>query len=282
MNQKFLTNKFKNYFFILLGTLFISLGVVLFFIPNSFTTGGTPGMAILIHKLTDFSMGTIIFLINVPLIALGTKYLGKSFALRTIIAIILISVFIDTFSFLNLQAITHNILLASLFGGAFIGFGVGFIIKGNASAGGTTTIAKIIAANSEIKPSQVILFIDFLIILSSIYVFDDIEKALWSTISIYVTARCIDIVLTGALSKKVVHIVSNKAEFLSEVIAQNLGEQGSIVKGVDLKSQKNKTIIFIVVDVKKLGLLREIIQQNDPNAFMIVMEASEMLGRDNH
>ncbi len=282
MRQTFFSKELKNYTFILIGTLFISLAVVLFFIPNSFTTGGTPGMAILIHKLTNLSMGTIILLINVPLIVLGIKYLGRAFALRTIIAITLISLFIDVFVYLELNAITHNILLASLFGGALIGFGVGFIIKGNASAGGTTTIAKLVASKSEIKPSQVILFMDFLIIVSSIYVFNDIEKALWSTISIYITARCIDIVLTGALSKKVVHIVSNKAEFLSEVISENLGEHGSIVRGVDLNNQNDKTIIFIVVDVKKLGLLREIIQNNDPNAFMIVMEASEMLGRGSH
>ena len=160
-----------------------------------------------------------------------------------------------------------------------IGLGVGFIIKANASAGGSTIIARIVSANSHIKAAQVILYIDILIVVSSIYVFKDFEKALWSIMSIYVTAKAIDVVLTGTLSTKVIHIASNKAEILSEKISQTLGEQGTILKGSGLFQKEDKTLIFIVVDVKKLAILREIIRENDPEAFMIVMEASEMLGR---
>lgn len=270
----------KNSFYLLLGTFFIALSVVLFFLPNSITTGGTPGMAILLHHLTGFSIGSMIIAINVPLLIWGGKYLGKVFAIKTIIAIVLISFFIDLFANLfTFEPLTSNILLASIFGGLIIGLGVGFIIKANASAGGSTIIARIVSANSHIKAAQVILYIDILIVVSSIYVFKDFEKALWSIMSIYVTAKAIDVVLTGTLSTKVIHIASNKAEILSEKISQTLGEQGTILKGSGLFQKEDKTLIFIVVDVKKLGILREIIRENDPEAFMIVMEASEMLGR---
>ena len=270
----------KNSFYLLLGTSFIALSVVLFFLPNSITTGGTPGMAILLHHLTGFSIGSMIIAINVPLLIWGGKYLGKVFAIKTIIAIVLISFFIDLFANLfTFEPLTSNILLASIFGGLIIGLGVGFIIKANASAGGSTIIARIVSANSHIKAAQVILYIDILIVVSSIYVFKDFEKALWSIMSIYVTAKAIDVVLTGTLSTKVIHIASNKAEILSEKISQTLGEQGTILKGSGLFQKEDKTLIFIVVDVKKLGILREIIRENDPEAFMIVMEASEMLGR---
>ncbi|MFA9374799.1 MAG: YitT family protein [Poseidonibacter sp.] len=280
MTKIFSKKELKNNLFILLGTLCISLAVVLFFLPNNITTGGTPGMAILLHHVSGFSIGAMVIAINIPLLIWGGKYLGRLFAIRTILAIILISFFIDFFSkFLELEALTNNILLSSVFGGIIIGFGVGLIIKGNASAGGSTIVARIVASNSHIKPAQVILFIDLFIILCSIYVFKDIEKALWSIMSIYMTSKAIDIVLTGPLSTKVIHIASNKAELLSEKISESLAEEGTIIKGSGLLKEQDKTLILIVLDVKKLAQLRNIINENDPEAFMIVMEASEMLGR---
>ena len=280
MSKIFTTNELKNNFFIVFGTILIALSVVLFFVPNNFTTGGTPGMALLISKLTGFSIGSMVIAINIPLLIWGYKYLGKKFAIKTIFTIVLSSILIDFFA-LTLKGfvLTNNILLASVFGGLIIGFGVGLIIKGNASAGGSTIIARIVAANSHIKPAQVILFIDVIIVLCSIYVFRDLEKALWSIMSIYVTAKAIDVVLTGTLSTKVIHIATNKAEELGEAIASNLNEQGTIINASGLYKHEEKTLIFIVIDVKKLALLREIISQTDEDAFMIVMEASEMLGR---
>lgn len=280
MSKLFTSNELNNSLFILLGALLISLSVVLFFLPNNFTTGGTPGLAILLHHLSGFSIGSMIIAINVPLLIWGTKYLGKKFAIKTIITILLISFFIDLFTeVFSSIIITENILLASIFGGLTVGFGVGFIIKGNSSAGGSTIIARIVSSKSHIKPAQVIFLIDILIVFASIYVFNDIEKALWSIMSIYVTSKAIDIVLTGTLSTKVIHIATNKVDELSLAITNYLGEEGTILKGSALTTKENKTLIFIVVDIKKIALLKEVIQQTDEDAFMIVMEASEMLGR---
>jgi len=280
MNNLFSKNEILNYIYIILGSLAIALGVVLFFIPNDFTTGGTPGMGILLHHLTGLSIGTLVVAINVPLLIWGYKYLGFTFAVKTILSIVLISLFIDLLSltFDNPTLVT-NILLASVFGGAVVGLGVGLIIKANASAGGSTIIARIVSANSHIKPAHVILFIDVIIVVSSIYVFKDFEKALWSIMSIYVTAKVIDVVLTGTLTTKVIHIASNKPDILSRKISQTLGHEGTVLKGSGIYKDEDKTLIFIVLDIKKLGTLKQIIQENDPEAFMIVMEASDMLGR---
>lgn len=280
MSKIFPTNELKDYIFLLFGALLIALAVVLFFIPNHFTTGGTPGMAILLHHLSGFSISSMVIAINVPLIIWGIKYIGKKFAAKTIITIILISVFIDFFT-QNLTeiVITNNILLASIFGGIIIGFGVGLIIKGNSSAGGSTIIARIAYENARIKPAKVIMLIDILIVACSIYIFKDIEKALWSIISIYATSKSIDMVLTGTLTTKVIHITTNKAEELSIAISDNLEEKGTILTGSGLKNNEGKKIIFLVIDVKKISRLKEIIKQTDDQAFMLVMEASEMLGR---
>ncbi len=273
-------NEVKNFINIVIGTFLVSLGVVLFFVSNNFTTGGTPGMALLLHHLSGFTIGSMILAINIPLLVIGIKYLGKMFATRTIVAILLISLFVDLFlEVLHLKGLSENIILAAIFGGAIIGLGVGLILQGNASAGGSTIIAKIVCANSEIKPGQVILFVDFFIIVSSIYVFGDIDKALWSIISIYVTSRCIDLFLSGNPTKKIVHLVSNQPEKLSEKIINTLGDNGTIIKGTGLHINQQKNIIFIVVELGKLRMLRELIKENDPDAFMVVMDASELLGR---
>ena len=274
------SHEIKNALFILLGALCISLSVVLFFVPHSFTTGGTPGMAILLHHLTGFSIGSMVIAINLPLLLIGIKYLGKMFAARTIIAIALISFFVDYIpSVTSFDLLISNILVASVFGGVIIGLGVGLIIKGNSSAGGSTIIARIVSNNSHIKPAQVILAIDVLIVVASIYVFKDFEKAVLSIMSIYATSKAIDVVLTGTLSTKVIHIATNQPQKLSAKIQQVLGNEGTILKGTALNPNEDKTLIFIVIDVKKLAVLRQIIEETDKEAFMIVMEASEMLGR---
>jgi len=274
-----LKSEIKNYIYIIVGTALISLGVVLFFVSNNFTTGGTPGMALLLHHLSGFTIGSMVLIINIPLLIIGMRYLGKMFAIRTVFAIVLISFFIDFFiEVLHIEGLTGDILLAAIFGGATIGIGVGLILQGNASAGGSTIIAKIVSANSEIKPGQVILFLDFWIIVSSIFVFGDVEKALWSIISIYITSRCIDLLLSGRPTKKVVHLSSKKVKTLSSKIIKILGDSGTILQGTGLHVSEEKSIIFILVEIEKLRHLREIIKENDPDAVMVVMDASELLG----
>ncbi|WP_024955580.1 YitT family protein [Sulfurospirillum arcachonense] len=270
----------KNYTFLSLGSFFVALGVVLFFITNNITTGGTPGAAILLHHFTGYSVGTMMIVLNIPLLMIGIKYIGKQFAIRTIVTIVLTSFCVDFLSdTLNLTGLTQNIFLSTVFGGALIGLGVGFMFQGNSSAGGSSIVAKVICANSEIKHGQVILFIDVIIVLSSIYIFKDVEKALWSLVSIYVTSRCIDVFLSGNPSKKVVHLVSDKTEEISEKIIQKLGNYGSIVNCTGLHVDEPKRIIFIVVELSRLRVLRELIKETDPDAFMVVMDASELLGR---
>lgn len=275
-----LISELKNAACIVLGALALALGIVLFLLPNKVATGGTPGMAILLHHLSGLPAGALMVAINVPLLLAGFRYLGGLFAVRTVAAILLSSLLVDLFAeLLQLEALSDNLLLATLYGGIAVGIGVGLILRGNASAGGSTVIARIVSSRSEIKPGQVILLIDMLIIVSSGFVFRDVERALWSLISIYVTARCIDMLLTGAPTEKIVHIVSERTELLSRKISESLGGSGTILRGTGLDPEQAKTMIFVTVEARRITLLRDIIRSNDPEAFMVVMEASEMLGR---
>lgn len=270
----------RHYLFIILGSFFIAYGVIAFLVGNDILTGGSPGFALLLYHLTGFSIGSMVLAYNIPLLILGWKFLGKQFAFRTILTILSISFFTDFLhKYLHVKSVVDDLVLASIFGGVLIGLGAGLLFRANSSAGGSTLIAKIINEYFEIKPSWIILFVDLCIIVTSIFVFIDIQKALWSIICIYVTSRIIDVTLSGGVKQKVVHITSEKVELLCKEITSKLRKEGSVLYGIDLFYEQEKKIIFIIVPLSKLRLLRHIIYENDPEAVMVVMDATELLGR---
>ena len=282
MNNFSTKNEIINYAFIISGSFVLALAVVGFFLPNQMVTGGTAGLALLLHYITPLTIGSLIALINLPLLILGSRYLGKMFAIRTVITIVLISLFIDFFAqIIKLEPFILDTILSSIFGGIFIGLGLALVIKGNSSAGGSTIIAKIISSKTEIKPAQVILVIDTIIILSALFILEDRAKILWSIISIYITSKMIDYILTGSLNKKVVYLVTQKTEELKKLITDELGPEGTIIKGDGLFEGQEKKMILIVVEVTKLQRLRQMVKETDPEGFLIITEASEMLGRGN-
>lgn len=271
-----------NYSFIILGSLVMSAGIVGFLAPNHIATGGTAGLAIVLNQVFHLSIGLLMALINIPLLLVSLKYLGKKFAISTIICIASIVFFVDLFAkVIQLQSFSNNLMLATLYGGVTVGAGLGLIFKGGASAGGGTILAKIIAANTSIKSSTVILVLDALVVASAGFVFNSMELALWSLISIYVASKLIDLILVGANNQKIVHISSAKSlKELSLIITENLGISGTIIKGNDLGDTEYKDIIFLMIDKNKLTPLKQLVLQYDVNVKMIVMEATEVLGKE--
>jgi len=269
-----------NYLFISIGSVFLAFGVVGFLSPNDIATGGTAGLAIIFHTLFNLSIGTLFALINIPLLAVSIKYLGKYFALKTTIAIILMGGFIDILAKgFELNALSNDPILATLYGGVLVGAGLGFIFKGGGSAGGGTIIASIITSKSTFKTGTVMLVLDAIVIIAAGFVFNSVELALWSMISIYTATKLIDLILTGRPNEIIVHISSDKPlSELGVIINNMMNVSGTIVKGNSLSSTENKDIIFVVVPKNKLNVLKHIVKTHDQQAKMIVMEASELLG----
>ena len=276
--------KFKdeilNYVYILLGSLIMAFGVVSFLSPNHIATGGTAGLAIVLHSVVNLSIGVLMALVNIPLIIIGWKYLGQKFALKTVICILLIVVFVDLFAqVFKTPNLSNNLMLAALYGGVSVGSGLGLIFKGGASAGGGTILAKIISTKTNLKTSSVILILDALVVISAAYVFKSIELGLWSLISIYVGSKLIDTILVGAQNQKIVHISSSKNLIeLSRIISESIGVSGTIDNGNDLNSSEKKDIIFIMIDKNRINTLKQIVYHYDSEVKMIVMEATEVLG----
>ena len=272
-----------QYIYVLLGTMSMAFAVVCFLSPNNMVTGGGIGIALILHYIiTSLTIGTLIMLVSVPFILLGFIYFGKQYTFKTLLAMLSTSFFTDFFrEFLHLKPLTDDVLLAAIFGGIFIGLGVGLVIKGRSSTGSTSVVGEIVAMKSKFKASEVLLSIDVTIMFAYIFVYGDLKKALYSMIGVYVTAKVIDVILTGRPSKKVVKIVSNNVEALTEQIRERIEEHGTIFTGIGLHHQKQtKTMILVTVETSKIQLLKDIIREYDPEAFLIISEASEFLGRD--
>jgi len=270
----------KSYSYIFLGSFFLALGMVGFLAPNQIATGGTAGLAIVLHYIFPIPIGVLMLLINIPLLLVSVKYLGKTFAFKTIAAILLIVLMIDGLSeFVQLEPLSNIPLLATLYGGVGVGIGLGLIFKGGGSAGGGTIIAKIVTSKFDLKTGQVILLLDSIVVVLAGIVFNSIELALWSMISIFVASKLVDLVLTGRPSEKIVHISSLKnLEGLSKEIIDVLGVTGTIIKGNDLNFDENKHIIFIIIDRNRISALTNLVYNFDSEARMVIMEATELLG----
>ena len=275
-----INNELQRYIYIAIGATLLAMGVVMFLMPNQIVSGGTPGISILINYFTGIPAGMIMFIINVPLVLMSIKYIGKGFTIRTIFSIVTSSFMVDFFrEYLHIIAWTNEPILASMFGGIFIGLGLGFIIAGNASAGGPSIVARIVANKMHWKEGNVIIALDILIVLSAGIVFSSIESTLWSLISVYTTARCMDILISGRPTKKVIHISSKKVEILSEQIIRKFGKEGVILNGLGFDKVEKRQLLMLVIDNNKIPELRAMMHKYDPDGFLVIIEASELLGR---
>ena len=271
----------KQYIFIILGSFAMAFGTVCFLSPNEIITGGGVGISLLLHAIfPQITLGIIIAVVSIPFLILSYIYFGKYYLFKTFIVVLLLSTFTDILKeVLKIEAITHDILLAAVFGGIFIGLGVGLVIKGRASTGSTSVVGEIVEKKTKYKAAEVLLAIDAVIMFASVFVYNDIDKSLYSMLSVYVGIRVLDIILTGRPSKKIVNIVSKNVEVLKEQIRERIEEHGTILTGIGLHQGQNKTIIYVTVDAGKIDLLKNLITKYDPDAFMIITEASEFLGR---
>lgn len=263
----------KKYLFIFIGASSLALGVVLFLIPNHIVAGGTPGISILINYFTGIPAGVLMFLINIPLVLMSMRYISKEFALRTVFSIVVSSSVVDILrEYFHVTAWTNDPILASIFGGIAIGIGLGFIIAGNASAGGPSIIARYIADRMQWKQNNVIIALDFMIVIAAGIAFAKVESALLSLIVVYATGQALNAIISGRPSKKAVHIFSKNAKLLRQHIIAALGKNEVVFEGVSEAEQ----LLILIIDNTQIRVVREIVKKHDQEGFLVVIEASEL------
>jgi len=277
------SNELKNSIFILLGSLCISLSVVLFFVPHNFTTGGTPGMAILLHHLSGFSIGSMVVAINIPLLFLGWKLLNVRIAIRSIYSIIILSQLLQFFHFLQDPKYffihDNDILSATLFNSLFTGIGIACILKAHSSIGGTNIIAQFLNKYIPwVTNNQFMIILDAAVIILSFIFFHNMKIVMFSVLSVFFIGQIADIILIKLKSNEVAYIITNKASQIKLKILQDIKRGATEIQANGSYSNTEKTILMCVANKKQISQLRAITYNIDPKAFIIIHKAQSIDG----
>ncbi len=281
---------FIDYSLILIGSFVLAAGYVYFITPHRIVPGGVYGIAIVVHYLTEgvFSfwpegipIGLFGLVLNIPLTIAGIKILGPRFGIKTIVGFVLASGFIDLIAYLRPESyapLVTDVLLSCIYGGVLIGAGLGLIFKSRATSGGSDIVAMIIAKYTRIQLGRLMIYVDSAIVLLGLAVFQDWHIPLYSLIVIFITGRAIDLILEGADYNKALLIVSKKHPEIKEKILNDLERGGTYLKGEGMFTAQEKQIIYTVVSRREVAILEEYISRIDPDAFITVMDAREILG----
>jgi uncharacterized membrane-anchored protein YitT (DUF2179 family) len=271
---------FKAYTLIVLGTFIMGVAYVYFISPYKFAPGGVYGIAIVLHHLFNFPIGLSGILMDIPLTILGFWILGPRFGAKTIIGMLLLSSWISALEYFHGYApfVPNQPLLSALYGGVLIGIGLGLVFKSKATSGGSDIIAMIISKHINIPLGQLIIYVDSAIVLVSWIAFKDPLIPLISWIIIFITGKVVDVVIEGMNYDKTLFIISDKYEEIRDKIINDLKRGGTYVHGNGMYDGNKKTIIYTVVTRRELMILQSFIHKVDPDAFLTVINANEVLG----
>ncbi len=280
---------FLNYSLMLVGSLILASGFVLFITPHKIVPGGVYGVSIVIHFLTEgmfswapngFPIGLMGLILNIPLTIIGIKILGPLFGIKTIIGFFLTSAFMDGITLIrgDHALVEGDPLLSAIFGGVLIGFGLGLIFNAKATSGGSDIIAMIFAKYTRLPIGQLIIYIDSVIVLVGLAAFGDWRIPLYSWIVIFITGKVVDVTMQGISYDKTLFIISDQYEQIRLKIIEDLNRGGTFIAGKGMFNGAEKTIIFTVVNRREVAILQEFIHQVDPKAFVTVVNAQEILG----
>ncbi len=279
---------FIAYALITLGAFILAAGFVLFIDPHRIAPGGVYGIGIIVHYLTQgvFSwapeglpIGTVGLILNIPLTILGIKILGPRFGVKTVVGFLLSSIFIDLLHILfGYAPLVDDMLLSSVFGGVFIGFGLGLIFKSKATSGGSDIIAMIFAKYTRLPLGQLMIYVDSAIVLLALLAFKDWKIPMYSWIVIYITGKVIDMTIQGVSYDKTLFIVSDKWIEIRDKIINDLERGGTLINVTGMYQGKEKKMIFTNVSRREVYMLKDFIKSIDPLAFITVIDANEILG----
>lgn len=273
----------KEYIMIILGAFIMAVGFVVFVSPLKLAPGGVYGIAIILHHLFGFPIGISGIALDIPLFLIGTLWLGPKFGLKTIAGIISLSGFISLLEYLYgydpLIADPSAQFLLVLFGGVFIGLGLGLVFKSRATSGGTDIIAMILSKYLKHLPIGALLItVDSVVVLIALIAFKDWSIPLYSFVVIYMTGAIADKVIAGFSSDKVVLIISEKYDAIRERILKDLERGGTFLKAEGMYNYSDKKVIYVAVSRKQLPQLIYYVHEIDKKAFISVLDASSTLG----
>jgi uncharacterized membrane-anchored protein YitT (DUF2179 family) len=271
----------RDFSLLALGTLIQAVGLRIFLIPAELASGGVSGIAQLINYYTNWPIGLMVFIGNVPLFLIGWRFLGgRRFAMRTGFAIATLSFFTDALLWLPFfprHGLTNDLVLNSLYGAVVAGIGYGLVYRGQGTSGGSDILARILNHYRGIPITQSYLITDTAVILGAGFIFGW-DKALYAIITLYVSGLVVDTTMEGAGTVRTALIVTSQPVGVAERILKVMERGVTVLSGTGAYTGKERPVLYTVVTRSEVQLLKTIVHEADEQAFMVIGAAHEALG----
>lgn len=267
---------FKRSIFLLLGAFIVAVALEMFLIPNKIIDGGVIGISMMLNFVTAWNLGLLIFCINIPFILMALKSLGKKFIINTLAATMLLAIATNIVT--GCEPITHDLLLATIFGGMFLGLGVGLILRNSASLDGTEMLSIVLSKRLKIVSVGELLMGMNLFIYTAAGFLLGWERAMYSILTYFVASKVIDVVLEGLDKAKSVRIVSDFSQEIGDCIMKELNVSVTYMKTRGGYSKQEKILTFCVVNKFDIPKLKEVVHDIDPRAFIVTEDVHEVEG----
>ncbi|AWB42852.1 hypothetical protein DCC85_00425 [Paenibacillus sp. CAA11] len=274
-NKRTAINIMLRCLFIIIGAVIYAVALELFLVPNQITDGGITGVAVIVAYLSEWSLGLFLFLFNLPFLLIGYKQIGKTFALSTLLGIVVMSVV--TVLLHHVDGVVKDTLLAFVFGGILLGLGSGIAIRFGGSLDGTEIVAILLAKKLPFSVGEIIMFFNLFILGSAGFIFGW-DQALFSILAYYIASKAIDITVDGLNESKSVWIISERIDDIGDAIINRLGRGVTYLAGEGGFSGDPKKVIFCVITRLEEAKLKEIVNQFDENAFLAVGNIHDVKG----
>lgn len=268
----------KDILFIIAGVVSAGFGLKGFLLPNDFIDGGTTGISLIVSELSNFSFPIILVLINIPFVLLALKVIDRPFAIKVGLSIIGLSL---CTAFVPFPEVTHDKLLVAVFGGFFLGAGIGLSIRGGAVLDGTEVLAIFISRKNSLSIGDVILIFNVFIFLAAAWLLS-VETALYAVLTYLVASKTVDFIIEGIEEYTGVTIISVKNEEIRQMISEELGRGVTVYRGKRGFGTHGDTydidIVFTVITRLEVSRLHAAIDRIDPNAFVVMHSIRDTKG----
>jgi len=261
---------------ILAGSVILAVGMNMFMIPNMLAPGGVSGLAVVLYHLFRLPVGATIILLNIPLFIAGYLVLGPRVVIQSLLGTFLFSIAIEATA-PYLPAATDDLLLASVYGGLVMGVGVGLVFRYRGSTGGTGLLSLILAKAKGISPGQAMLWGDLVVLAAAVFVFGS-EAAMYAALALFVSVKVVDGILEGLGLAKSVIIITKNGEAINEKLLYELGRGVTWLEGHGGYTGQSREVLLCVVTRQQTANLKAIIHKIDPDAFVIIGNATEVHG----
>ena len=266
--------KVVDYFAITIGVIIASFSLESFLVPNLILDGGITGISMIFSHLSKLPLGLFVFFINIPFVYIGYKHLGERFLAKAIYSMILFSILLSLFH--GLPVFTSDKLLATVFGGLFLGLGVGIVIRFGGCLDGTESVAMVLSKKTNLSVGQCVLIFNLLVYSVAGFIFG-FDRALYSLLTYFITFKVIDMVSEGLEQAKAALIITDKSDTLADTIYKKLGRTVTIMNAKGLISGE-KMVLYCVITRIEIPELKRIIHDEDNTAFVTITDVSEIIG----